>query len=164
MQLLQPGLGLMFWTLVVFLIVLFILRRYAWRPILQALDQRQAAIDEALKAAERTRQEMANLKSEHEALLQQARQERIAILGEANRAKERIIAEAREKAAAEAARLMEEARRDIENRKMEALVDLKNQIGNMVVDVAEKVLRHQLANREEQEELIRKLTAELTRN
>lgn len=164
MELLQPGLGLMFWTLVVFLTVLYILRRFAWRPILQALDQRESAIDQALKAAERTRQEMANLKSEHEALLQQARQERIAILGEANRAKERIIAEAREKAAAEAARLMEEARRDIDNRKMEALVDLKNQIGNMVVDVAEKVLRHQLANRSEQEELIRKLTADITRN
>ncbi len=161
MELLKPDLGLMFWTLLVFLIILFILRRFAWKPILHALDQREAAIDNALKMAEKTRQEMAQLKSEHEALLHQARQERIAILSEANKAKERILAEARERASAEAARILEEARRDIENRKMEALVDVKNQIGNMVVDVAEKVLRRQLARNAEQEELIRKLIQEI---
>ena len=162
MQLLTPAIGLIFWTTLIFLIVLYLLRKFAWKPILKALDDREHTIDDALKTAARTKEEMANLKSEHEALLQQARQERMSIIGEANKVKEQIINEAREKANAEAAKIMEETRRDIENRKMEAIIDVKNEIGNMVVDVAEKVLRRQLDNKPEQESYIRRLADDLT--
>ena len=164
MELLTPGIGLIFWNTLIFLLVLFLLRKYAWKPILKALDDREETIDNSLKTAERTKEEMVNLKSEHESLLQQARQERLAILGEANKVKEQIIAEAREKASAEAEKIMEETRRDIENRKMEAIINIKNQIGSMVVDVAEKVLRRELSNKQEQEGYIRRLADDLAQN
>ena len=163
MELLTPALGLIFWTALVFLIVLFLLKKYAWKPILKALDDREKTIDDALRTAERTKEEMANLKSEHEALLQEAKQERMSIIREANRVKEEIVNEARTKAGAEAARIMDETRRDIENRKMEAIIDVKNQIGSMVVDVAEKVLRRELENKTEQENYIRRLADDLTK-
>jgi len=164
MELLTPGIGLIFWNTLLFLVVLFLLRKFAWKPILQALDNREKTIDDSLKTAERTKEEMVNLKSEHENLLQLARQERLVILGEANKVKEQIINEARERAGAEAAKIMEETRRDIENRKMEALIDVKNQIGSMVVDVAEKVLRRELSNKQEQEAYIGRLANDLTQN
>jgi F-type H+-transporting ATPase subunit b len=163
-QLLQPALGLIFWTAIIFLIVFFLLRKYAWRPILEALDRREKTIDDALKMAEKTKEEMASMKSEHEALLQQAKQERIAIIGEANKVKEQIIAEAREKAGSEATKIIEDARRDIENRRMEALIDVKNEIGSMVVLVAEKVLRRELKDKSEQEAYIGRLANDLAQN
>lgn len=164
MQLLTPGLGLIFWNTLIFLVVLILLRKYAWKPILKALDDREKTIDDSLKTAERTKEEMNALKSEHEEMLQQAKQERMAIIGEANRIKEQIITEAKEKAGAEAAKITEDARREIENRKMEAIVDVKNQIGAMVVEMSEKVLRKQLENKTEQEEYIRRLADDIARN
>jgi F-type H+-transporting ATPase subunit b len=163
-QLLQPALGLIFWTAVIFIIVFFILRKYAWRPILEALDRREKTIDDALKAAEKTKEDMAKMNSEHEALLQQAKQERIAIIGEANKVKEQIIAEAREKAGGEATKIIEQARRDIENRRMEALIDVKNEIGSMVVLISEKVLRRELSSKPEQEAYISRLANDLAQN
>jgi len=160
MQLLTPGLGLIFWTALIFLVVLFILKKYAWKPILQALDDRENTIDNALKTAERTKEEMANLKSEHEALLQQAKQERMVILKEAKDVKDQIIGEARVKAKEEAAKIMEEARNDIENRKMEAITAVKNAVGNMVVGIAEKVLLRELKEKKSQEEYINELISQ----
>lgn len=164
MELLTPGIGLIFWNTLIFLLVLFLLRKYAWKPILKALDDREETIDNSLKTAERTKEEMNQLKSEHEELLHQAKQERMIIIGEANRIKEQIITEAREKASADAAKITEDARREIENRKMEAIIDVKNQIGAMVVEMSEKVLRKQLDNRPEQESYIRRLADDLTQN
>lgn len=164
MELLTPGIGLIFWNTLIFLVVLFLLRKYAWKPILKALDDREETIDNSLRTAERTKEEMNQLKSEHEELLQQAKQERMIIIGEANRIKEQIITEAREKASADAAKITEDARREIENRKMEAIIDVKNQIGAMVVEMSEKVLRKQLDNRTEQESYIRRLADDLTQN
>lgn len=164
MQLLQPALGLVFWTTVIFIIVFFLLKKYAWKPILEALDRREKTIDDALRIAERTKEDMKKMRSEHEALLQQAKQERIAIIGEANKVKEQIIAEAREKAGSEATKIIEQARRDIENRRMEALIDVKNEIGSMVVLIAEKVLRRELTNKTEQEAYIGRLANDLAQD
>ena len=160
MQLLTPALGLIFWTALIFLTVLFILKKYAWKPILKALDDREHTIDNALKTAERTKQEMLNMKSEHEALLAQAKQERMSIIREANQIKEQIVTEARDKAREEASRIMSENLHEIENRKMEAIVDLKNQVGNMVLGVSEKILRRELSDKPKQEAYINELINE----
>ncbi|HYV93402.1 MAG TPA: F0F1 ATP synthase subunit B [Chitinophagales bacterium] len=160
MQLLTPALGLIFWTALIFLIVLFILKKYAWGPILKALDVREHTIDDALKTAERTKQEMANLKSEHEALLAQAKQERMNIIREANQIKEQIVTDARDKAKEEASRIMNENLREIDNRKMEAITDLKNQVGDMVLQISEKILRRELSDKPKQEDYINQLINE----
>lgn len=160
MQLLTPALGLIFWTALIFLTVLFILKKYAWKPILKALDDREHSIDDALKTAERTKEEMLNMKSEHEALLAQAKQERMSIIREANQIKEQIVTEARDKAREEASRIMKENLLEIENRKMEAITDLKNQVGNMVIEVSEKILRRELSEKQKQEDYINQLINE----
>lgn len=154
MQLLQPSLGLIFWTAVIFLLVLFILRKYAWKPILQALDEREQTIDDSLKTAERMKQDMVNMKSEHEGLLAEAKVERSRMLKEAKDIKESIINEAREKAKEEASRIMHENLREIENRKMEALTDLKNQVGNMVIHLSEEILHRELKDKKSHQEYI----------
>jgi F-type H+-transporting ATPase subunit b len=164
MQLLQPSLGLIFWTAVIFLLVLFILRKYAWKPILQALDDREHTIDDSLKTAERMKQDMVNMKSEHEALLAEAKIERSRMLKEAKDIKESIINEAREKAKEEASRIMHENLREIENRKMEALTDLKNQVGNMVIQLSEEILHRELKDKKSHQEYINSILDRTNQN
>lgn len=162
MQLLQPALGLIVWTLIAFLIAFFILRKYAWPAILKGLDERERTIAEALASAERVKQEMAQMKSENEAMMAKAREERAQMLKEAKETRERIINEAKELAKSEANKIMVDANNAIQNQKMAALTDIKNQIGNMVVEVSEKVIRRELASPKEQEKYIRQLADELT--
>ncbi|MBA3649790.1 MAG: F0F1 ATP synthase subunit B [Chitinophagales bacterium] len=154
MQLLAPSIGLIFWTAIIFLSVFFILKKYAWGPILRGLDDREKTIDDALKTAERTKLDMASMKSEHEALLAEAKLERNKMLKEAKDIKESIINEAREKAKEEASRIMAENLHEIDNRKMEALTDLKNQVGNMVIQLSEKILGRELKDKSSQEQYI----------
>jgi len=161
MDLLLPGFGLLFWTLVAFGIVFFILKKFAWKPILYSLDQRERTIADSLATAEKVKAEMAMLKSENEALLAQAREERAHMLKEAKETKDRIINEAKEQAKTEANKIITEAGHAISNQKMAALTDVKNEIGNMVIEIAEKVIRKELANKSEQESYIRKLADEL---
>lgn len=162
MQLLNPALGLLFWTLLAFLITFFVLRKYAWPAIINGLAEREKTIADALASAERVKQEMAQLKNENEALMAKAREERAQMLKEAKETKDKIINEAREQAKVEANKIIVEANNAIQNQKMAALTDVKNQIGNMVVEVAEKVIRRELTNRQEQETYIRKLADDLT--
>jgi F-type H+-transporting ATPase subunit b len=161
MDLLLPGFGLLFWTLLAFGIVFFILKKYAWKPILSSLDQREKTIADSLASAEKMKLEMAQLKNENEALMAQAREERALMLKEAKETKDRIISEAKDQAKVEANRIITEANTAIVNQKMAALTDVKNQIGNMVIEVAEKVIRRELAAKGEQEGYIRKLADEL---
>src|SRR6185295_384095 len=112
MELLKPELGLIFWTAVIFLTVFFMLKKFAWKPILKALDDREKTISDSLQTAERTKKEMAELKSQHEQLLNEARQERSMILKEAKDIKDSIIAEARDKAKIEGSKMIEEAKRE----------------------------------------------------
>ena len=161
MDLLLPGFGLLFWTLLAFAIVFFILKKYAWKPILNSLDKREKTIADSLATAEKVKAEMAQLKNENEVLMAQAREERSQLLKEAKEAKDRIISEAKEQAKTEANKIFTEANAAINNQKMAALTDVKNQIGNMVIEVAEKVIRRELSSKAEQEGYIRKLADEL---
>jgi F-type H+-transporting ATPase subunit b len=161
MDLLTPSFGLIFWTLLAFLIVFFILKKFAWGPILEALGEREKTIADSLATAEKVKAEMAQMKSENEALLIQAREERAAMLREAKETKDKIISEARDQAKAEANKIFADSSVALENQKMAALTDVKNQIGNMVIEVAEKVIRRELDNKTDQEVYIRKLADDL---
>lgn len=164
MQLLTPSLGLLFWTLLAFLIVLFVLRKFAWTPILASLNKREEGIAASLETAEKVKREMAQLKSENEDLLAKAREERGAMLKEARETKDRIIAESKEQAKAEANKIIAEAQQAIEVQKMAALTDVKNQVGKLVVEVTEKVLRRELSSPAAQEAHIKDLVEEVKLN
>ncbi|MCL6523256.1 MAG: F0F1 ATP synthase subunit B [Thermoflavifilum sp.] len=164
MSLLHPDFGLIFWTLVVFLITLFILRKYAWRPILQMLDQREKMIAESIAAAEKVKAEMSQMKLEHEQVLAEAKAERSRILKEAKEIKEQIIEQAKEQAREEARKIIEEARQAIEREKRATLVDIKNQVGLMAVELSERILRSALSDQQKQEAYIRRLVEEVKLN
>ena len=150
MDLLIPSFGLIIWTLLAFLIVFFILKKFAWKPILSALKEREVTIADSLATAEKMKAEMAQFKSENEALLAKAREERGQMLKEARDTKDRIINEAKEQAKVEASRIITDAQDAIERQKMAALTDVKNQVGQLVIEVSEKVLRRELSNKTEQ--------------
>jgi F-type H+-transporting ATPase subunit b len=164
MQLLMPALGFFFWTLIAFLIVFLILKKFAWKPILTTLSAREKNIADSIATAERVKNEMAQMKSENEALMAQAREERSALLKEARDAKDRIVHEAKEQAKAEAAKIVADAQAVINQQKMATLVELKNQVGVLVLDVAEKVLRKELGNKPEQEQYIQQLANDIKLN
>jgi F-type H+-transporting ATPase subunit b len=164
MELLTPSFGLIFWTLLAFLIVFFILRKYAWKPILGSLDEREKGIAESLQTAERVKAEMAQLKNENEELMARAREERGAMLKEARETKERIISESKEQAKIEANKIIQEAQQQINAQKMAALTDVKNQVGKLVVEVTEKILRKELSNPAAQEAHIKDLVDEVKLN
>jgi F-type H+-transporting ATPase subunit b len=161
MELLTPALGLFVWNLVAFLILFFILKKFAWKPILNSLKERETGIAEALSTADKVKEEMAQLKSENEALLAKAREERATILKEAKEASDKMIAEAKDKAKGEYDRIVADAQNAIEQQKNAALTDVKNSIGKMVIEVTEKVIRKELDNKGEQEKYIIKLADDL---
>ncbi len=146
--------GLFFWQTLLFLVLLFLLRRYAWKPILNSVNEREASVKKSLDEAKNAREEMERLQADNEKILKEARQERDTILKEGREMKEKIIADARDKASEEGAKLVEQAKVEIENQKMAALVDLKNQVAEMSIEIAEKILRQELAEGNKQEELV----------
>ncbi len=164
MDLLLPEFGLFFWTLLAFLIGFFLLKKFAWQPILSALAEREKGIADSIATAEKVRSEMNNMKSEHELLLNQAREERTLMLKEAKETKDKIVNEAKDAAKEEANKIMAEARQQIEFQKNAAIVDVKNQIGTLVIEVAEKVLRKELSNKDDQTNYIKKLAEEIRLN
>jgi F-type H+-transporting ATPase subunit b len=164
MELLQPDLGLMIWNLIGFLIVLFILGKFAWKPILKSLKERETSIADAIATADKVKQEMAQLKSENEALMKKAREERAIMIREAKETGDKMIAEAKDKAKAEYDKIVAEAQQAIWQQKNAALIDVKNQVGNLVIEVTEKVLRRELANKTEQENYIKQLAGEVKLN
>jgi F-type H+-transporting ATPase subunit b len=164
MDLLLPHLGLIVWTLLAFLVVLFILKKFAWKPILKGLNDREANIADSIATAEKVRFEMSQLKSENEALLVAAREERGLMLKEAKEIKEKMINDAKDEAKLQAAKIIADAHDSIQNQKMAALTDIKNQVGKMVIEVSEKVLRKELSNKGEQENYIKQLSGEIKLN
>ena len=164
MQLLTPSLGLLFWTLLAFLIVFFVLRKFAWAPILNSLNAREKGIADSLETAERVKREMAQLKNENETLMAQAREERAVMLKEARETKDRIIAESKDQAKIEAAKIIAEAQQAIEAQKMAALTEVKNQVGKLVIEVTEKVLRKELSNPAAQEAHIKEMVQDVKLN
>ena len=164
MKLLTPDLGLLFWTLLAFLVVFFILARFAWPSIVKGLKEREQSIADSLATAEKVKAEMAQLKSENEALLAKAREERAQMLKEARDTKDRIINEAKEQAKEEANKIVLEAQAAIQTQKMAALTDVKNKVGALVIEVAEKILRRELTDKPQQEKYIQQLTNEVKLN
>ncbi len=164
MELLLPKLGLIVWTLLAFGIVFFILAKYAWKPILNSLNEREKNINDSIQSAENVRKEMAELKSENEALLAQAREERGQMLREAKETRDKIILEAKEQARVETSKIIADAQNVINQQKMAAITDLKNQVGNLVLEVSEKVIRRELNNKAEQEKYIQELTQNVELN
>jgi F-type H+-transporting ATPase subunit b len=164
MQLLTPGLGLIIWTLLAFLVVFFILKRYAWPSILGGLRKREQTIADSLATAEKIKAEMAQMKNENEAILAEAREERAQMLKEARETKDKIINESKEQAKMEANKIIVEARAAIDIQKMAALTEVKNEVGKLVIEVTEKVLRRELSNKEAQEAHIKGLVDEVKLN
>jgi F-type H+-transporting ATPase subunit b len=164
MQLLTPAFGLIIWTLLAFLIVFFILKKFAWKPILNSMNQREKGIADSLATAEKIKLEMSQMKSENEALLVKAREERVQMLKEAKETKDKIINEAKEQAKVETNKIIADAQSVINQQKMAALTDLKNQVGTLVVEVSEKILRRELSNRQEQEKYIKQLAENVKLN
>ncbi|RLD89619.1 MAG: F0F1 ATP synthase subunit B [Bacteroidetes bacterium] len=164
MQLINPGFGLIFWMTLAFLIVLFVLTKYAWKPILASLKEREDSIEDALQAAEEAKKEMAALQAKNETLLKQAREERDIMLADARKIKEQIIGEAREKANKEASIIVEDAREQINSEKQAALIELKNLIATYSIEIAEKVLRQELSDSKKQQAFVDKLLKETQLN
>lgn len=164
MSLLTPHLGFFIWTLVAFVIVLLLLKKFAWKPILASLDERESNIATAISSAEKVKTEMAQLKSENETLLATAREERAQLLKEARDTKDKIINEAKEQAKVEYDKIITEAQVAINSQKMAALTEVKNQVGKLVIEVSEKVLRRELAGKDSQDSYIRSLVDEVKLN
>jgi F-type H+-transporting ATPase subunit b len=164
MELITPGLGLIFWMTVPFLILLLILRKFAWTPILKALKERENNIHDALHAADKAREEMKQLQFSNEQLLREAKNERDMILSDARKVRDLVIEESKGKASQEAARIIASAKEAIHNEKMAAMIDLKNQVASLSLEIAQKLLKHELSDPAKQEKLIRQLLDEVKFN
>lgn len=164
MNLLIPEVGLLVWNTIAFLVLVFLLGKFAWKPIMKGIHDREQSIDEALNKAELARQEMARLSSQNEELMKQAREERDQILKEAKSLKDSIVNEAKNQAQAEGAKLIEKARIEIENQKKAALAELKGQVSALSLDIAERVLRTQLDDKAKQQELVNNLLKDVELN
>jgi len=164
MDLLLPHLGLIVWTVLAFLVVFFILKKYAWGAILKGLNDRETNIANSIATADKVRQEMSQLKSENEALLVAAREERAAMLKEAKEIKDKMINDAKDEAKLQATKIITDAQASIQNQKMAALTDIKNEVGKMVIEISEKILRKELSNKSEQENYIRQLADDIKLN
>jgi F-type H+-transporting ATPase subunit b len=161
MELVTPEIGLVFWTTVSFLILFFLLAKFAWKPIMGAIDERERSIEDALLKAEAAKDEMARLTNENDVLLKQARVERDQILQEAKKLKNQIVAEAKESAQREGARMIELARVEINNQKTIAMADVKNQVASLSLEIAEKILRKQFEDSNKQDALVADLLKEV---
>ncbi len=154
MGLVMPNPGTIFWMLIIFAIVLFILRKFAWVPILTALKEREESIDNALNSAEEARKEVQGLKADNDKIIAEARKEKDIILKEGKELKEKIIAEAKEKAILETQKAIEQAREQIQAEKTAAINEMKNQMAELSVLIAEKVIKKELSKPGEQKKMV----------
>jgi F-type H+-transporting ATPase subunit b len=154
MELVKPGLGLLFWMTITFSIVLYLLSKFAWKPILQSIREREESINNAINSAEDARKQMAALKADNEKLLNEARIERDRMLKEAGEMKDSIIAQAKRSADEEGRKLIANAKESIEREKVNAMNQLKTQVAELSVDMAEKILRKKMDDRSQQEAFV----------
>lgn len=162
--LITPSVGLIFWSSIVFLLLFFILAKFAWKPILAAVKEREDGIENALKSAENAKKEMENLKAGNEKIVAEARAERDILLKEAREIKDSIINEAKIKAQKESDRILTSAREQITNEKNAAITELKNQVATLSIDIAEKILKSDLASDEKQKALVSSLMKDVNLN
>ena len=160
MELVTPEIGLIFWTTVVFSLLLVVLKKYAWKPILSAVDERNKSIEDALKAADKAKEEMLSLNADNERILMEAKKERDILLKEGREIKDSIIAEAKDKAKVDAEKILTTAKEQIINEKMKAITELKNQVANLSIEIAEKILKSELQDLNKQKELVTKAIAD----
>lgn len=154
MQIVTPELGLIFWQLVIFLVVLFLLAKFAWKPILSSLKEREDSIETALRMADQAKLEMQLLKASNEKLLAEARQERDRMLQEATQMATQLIEQAKTKATEEGGRMIVQAREAIQNEKNAALAEVKNTAAQLSIDIAERILRRELTDTAAQQQLV----------
>jgi F-type H+-transporting ATPase subunit b len=164
MDLILPDYGLLFWTGLVFCLLLFLLAKYAWKPILNAVNAREQKIQEALDLADKTRAEMQELQAENEKILKEARSERDALIKDAQEIANKLVDEAKNKAKIEASKIVESAKVSISMEKAAALTDLKNQLASYSLSIAEKIVRGDLASDEKQKALANKLADDINMN
>ncbi len=164
MELVTPGLGLVFWMVISFSLILFILKKFAWKPILKALKERENTIDTALKSADKAREEMEQLKVSNEKIIKEAKNERDNLLKDARQVKDKIISEAKEKANSEAKIIISDAKEKIENEKEAAFDEIKNQVAVFSIEIAEKILKKKLEKTKDQKDLINELIDEIKIN
>ncbi|WP_457618940.1 F0F1 ATP synthase subunit B, partial [Lutibacter sp.] len=154
--------GLFFWQSLLFIVLLLLLRKFAWKPILNAIDEREEGIKNALEEAENARKEMQNLTADNERILKQARIERDTLLKEAREMKESIISEAKGAAQIQATKVIEQAQETIQAEKQAAITDLKNQVAELSLGIAEKVVREELSDKNKQIKLVEDMLKEVT--
>lgn len=159
-----PSIGLIFWTSIVFIILLFILTKFAWKPILSAVKSREQKIENALKEAEIAREEIQKLKSDNEKLLQQARAEADEIIKEAREIKDKTIAQAKEEAQKEAQKILRNAQESIEAQKNAAIAEIKQQVATLSIEIASKILKKELSNTDAQKQLVKQMLEDVTLN
>ena len=156
--------GLFFWQTLLFLVLLFLLRKFAWKPILEAVNEREDSIQEALDSAKEAKLEMAKLKSDNEDLLNEARAERDEMLKEARGIKDGIVADAKITASQEAEKIIASARESIQHEKMAAITELKNQVAVLSIEIAEKILKDELSSADKQKAIIDNVVKDINLN
>lgn len=164
MELVTPGIGLIFWMTTTFLIVFFLLKKFAWGPILGMIKDREKSIEDALQKAEIAKEDMKLFQKENEKLMNQAKAERDVMLKEARELRESTINEAKQKASSEAERIMTAARAEIQNEKNQAINDIKNQVAVLSVEIAEKIIKSELSSDQKQKALVDNLLSEIKLN
>lgn len=158
------SLGLFFWQTLLFIVLVFFLRKYAWKPILSAVEEREEGIKNALDSAEKARAEMENLNADNERILAEAKKERDRLLKEAREIKEQTILDAKNKAIIESEKIINSAKEEIDNQKMKALIELKNHVAGLSIDIAENILRSELSDKNKHRKTIENILKENNSN
>src|SRR5690606_31357392 len=156
--------GLFIWQIVLFILIVLLLKKFAWKPILDTVNQREDSINNALRSAEEAKKEMQNLKADNEKLLAEARAERDMMIKEAREIKDKMIADAKNEAQAQGAKMIEQAKATIEGEKNAALAELKSQVSSLSVEIAEKLLKNELSDKENQTKLVEKMLGDVKLN
>ena len=164
MDLITPEIGLIFWQTIVFLVLILILAKFAWKPILGAVKQREDSINDALSSAETARKELQNLKADNEKLMKETRAERDAILKEARELKEKVLADASEEAQKKADKIVAQAKESIQQEKKAAMVEIKAQVADLSIEIAENLVRKELSSKEKQHQMIDDMLGDVTLN
>ena len=156
--------GLFVWQVVIFVALIFLLKKFAWKPILDAVNEREEGIKNALESAENARKEMQNLQASNERILQEARLERDSLLKDAREIKEKMIADAKGEAQAQGEKMIEQAKAAINSEKNAAMAELKLQVSTLSLSIAEKLLKDELSNKDSQMKLVEKMLGDVKLN
>lgn len=160
----QFELGLFFWQVLIFVGLIFLLKKFAWKPILDAVNDREEGIKNALLSAENARKEMQNLQADNQRILQEARLERDNMLKEAREMKDKMVEDAKTEAQAQGQKMIDQAKAAIESEKNAAMTELKLQVSTLSLSIAEKLLKEELSNKEAQTKLVEKLLGDVKLN